>query len=99
MIRFVRTASIMPGKLPEAVAFANQIREYCKKKYSTQIELRMPMGGNPDRISWTSNYNSIADLEEVLSKLAVDKKYIEQLSRVADYFISGSIFDEIWRAI
>lgn len=45
MIRFVRTANVMTGKLPEAVAFANQIREYCKKKYNIQIEIRMPVGG------------------------------------------------------
>ena len=59
MIRFVRTASIAPGKFGDAVAFAKQISEFVRRQYGVQLEVLMPVGGNPYRIAWRAEYEGL----------------------------------------
>jgi hypothetical protein len=51
MIAFVRSYSIMPGKTPDAVAVAHKIKKHAKEKHGFEINLIMPIGGNPNRIA------------------------------------------------
>ena len=99
MIRFVRTSSIAPGKLGNALAFARQISEYVGKQYGVEMQLMMPVGGNPHRIAWRAEYANLGAMEEHQSKLMVDPKYIEILAKGGENFIAGSINDAIWRVI
>jgi len=59
----------------------------------------MPIGGNPYRITWTSRYQNLGELEEKNLKMLADQKYIELLTVGNDIFIAGSAFDTIWRVI
>jgi hypothetical protein len=61
MISFTRSASIAPGKTREAMAFAVQIAKLVKDKYGITIEIRLPVGGNPNRIAWHARYESLAE--------------------------------------
>jgi len=99
MIRFVRTASIAPGKFEEALAFAREISAYMGKKYSVKLEVMMPIGGNPQRIAWRAEYASLGALEEIQSKVVADKKYWDIVSKGTTYFIAGSLNDNIWRTV
>jgi hypothetical protein len=51
MITITRTASIAPGKSGNAVAFGHQIAKYLKEKYGATLEVLMPIGGSPLRIT------------------------------------------------
>ena len=99
MIVFTRTASIAPGKAGAAAAFAHQVAAYLKSSLGIDVEVLMPVGGNPYRITWSSRYQSLGELEEKNLKMLADQKYIQLLTVGNDIFIAGSAFDTIWRAI
>ena len=99
MIRFVRTASIAPGKLGDALAFAKQIAEFVGKNFGVQLEIMMPVGGNPNRVAWRAEYASLATMEEMQMKMLADPKYLEMVSKGAANFIPGSVNDVIWRTV
>ncbi len=99
MISFVRTYSIMPGKVGEAVAFARKLQTYVKDKYNIDMGLSMPIGGNPNRIAFVSMASGLADLEAVMGKLAADLDYQQMLVGNAASVVPGSVHDELWRSI
>lgn len=99
MIRFVRTASIAPGKLGEALAFAKEISEYIGKQFGVKLEVMMPVGGNPQRVAWRAEYANLAAMEEMQTKMLADPKYMEFVSKGGANFIAGSLNDAIWRTV
>jgi len=99
MIQFSRTASVGPGKVGDALGFANEISGYLQKQYDIKTQVLMPVGGNPHRISWRSEYPNLAALEAIQSKFPTDEKYMALLAKGAPNFIPGSVTDEIWRTL
>jgi hypothetical protein len=99
MIRFVRTASIAPGKLGDALAFAKQISEHVHKATGVKLEVMMPVGGNPQRIAWRAEYESLGAMETAQLKTLADPKYQELVARGSSNFIAGSVNDSIWRTM
>ncbi len=99
MIRFVRTASVAPGKLGDALAFAKKIADFLEKQHGVHLEVMMPVGGNPHRIAWRSEYADLATMEKITSKYMGDAKYLKLLSEGGPNFIAGSVNDAIWRTI
>lgn len=99
MIAFNRVASIAPGKTGETVAFAHQISAYMKDAYGVQLEVLMPIGGNPQRIAWTARYQDLAALEAVNTRLLADTKYWEIVNKATACFLPGSVNDSIWRVV
>jgi len=99
MITMHRSASILPGKLTDAVVFAKQIAAYFKDVTGVEARVVMPIGGNPGRIGWTTRYDNLGAVETVMGKLMADPKYAEVTAKGAEIFIAGSMHDEIWREI
>jgi hypothetical protein len=99
MIRFVRTASIAPGRLGDSVVFAKQIVDYIGKNFGVKLEVMLPVGGNPNRIAWRTEYANLAALEDFTSRSSADPKYAELVKSGAMNFIAGSVHDSIWRTI
>lgn len=97
MIVFTRVATIAAGKTGAAVAFAHEIAGYMKKAYKVELEVMMPVGGNPQRVAWVTRYKDLAALDAVSSKLLADKKYWEVVGKAAELFMAGSMHDSIWR--
>jgi hypothetical protein len=98
VIYFVRTGAVAPGKGIPASAFAQKIVDYWKTNYDTELELRRPIGGNPNRIAFVSRYKDLAEFDAVSQKSMADKKYLELLTSASDLWIAGSLRDEIWRS-
>jgi hypothetical protein len=99
MITIIRTVAIAPGKMGDALAFANQIAKYFKEKYARTVEVLMPVGGNPARIAWLSNYESLAQWEAFTAKLHADPDYMGMIAKNTPVFLPGLINDDIWRTI
>ena len=99
MIRFVRTASVAPGKLGDALAFAKKVAEYLGKQHGVQMEVMMPVGGNPHRIAWRGEYTDLATMEKMTAKYMADPKYLKLLSEGGANFVAGSLNDAIWRTV
>jgi hypothetical protein len=98
MIYFARTGAVAPGKGLPAFAFAQKIVEYWKTNYDRELELRRPIGGNPNRIAFVGRYQDLAEFDAVSQKSMADKKYLELLSTGGELWIAGSLQDEIWRS-
>ena len=98
MIYFVRTGAVAPGKGAHAFAFAQKIVKYWKTNFDKELELRRPIGGNPNRIAFVGRYKDLAEFDAVSQKSMADKKYMELVSSAADLWIAGSLRDEIWRS-
>ena len=99
MIAFNRMADVAPGKMGSAMAFAHEICAYMKEAHKIDLEVLLPIGGNPQRIAWSTHYADLAALDKVSSGVLADKKYWELLNKSADCFIAGSMHDSIWRGV
>ena len=99
MIAFYRSACIAPGKFGSAMTFAREIAAYIKDKHGLDLQIGIPIGGNPQRVGWSARYESLAALEASQTKLLADQKYMDMVARGGDNFIAGSIHDDIWRIL
>ncbi len=99
MIAFLRVASIKPGKTGAAMMFAKEITTFIKAGHGLELEVLTPIGGNPQRVAWSTRYTDLAALETAMKKLTADAKYWELVNSGADCFIAGSMRDEIWQTL
>lgn len=99
MIHLTRTASVAPGEFGNALAFAKQVNEHIATTHGVTLNLLVPVGGDPNRLAWTSTYPDLGALGDLHSKLLGDRKYGEILNDGAKSFIAGSVFDQIWRTL
>ncbi|UVO34685.1 hypothetical protein KUL72_24870 [Bradyrhizobium arachidis] len=99
MIAFRRTASIAPGMFSSAMAFANEIKVQVKVTTGIDLQIALPIGGNPSRVSWLANYENLAQLDAMSVKLLSDPKYQELIKKAAGIIVPETTVDEIWRTI
>jgi hypothetical protein len=99
MIAFYRSAAIAPGKVASAVAFAKEIAAYITSTHGAEVSVAVPVGGNPNRIGWSTRHESLADFDTMLVALMSDPAYGALVAGSSDNFIPGSVHDEIWRVI
>jgi hypothetical protein len=99
VIAFNRVASIAPGKTPSAIAFAHEIAAYMKEAYKVELEVLLPIGGNPQRIAWSARYKDLAAMDAVSTKVLADKHYWTVVTKGNDNFLAGSMHDTLWRVV
>ena len=99
MIVFNCIANIASCKTAIAIAFAHEIAGHLKASDDLDLTVLQPVGGNPQRISWSTRYKDLAALDALSQKLPTDKKYWELVGKASDNFIAGSMHDSIWRTL
>ena len=99
MMAFIRVVSVKPGKQVTAMAFAKEISTFLKRSHDLDVEVLRPVGGNPQRIAWSTRYADMAALEASSTRMIADPKYWEQVNAAADCFIAGSMHDGIWQTV
>ena len=99
MIHFVRTVSIAPGRMAEAMAFAKEIASYSEGLTGFKVEVSVPIAGNPSRIAWHLQYRDLAELEGAVSKINADAKFAELARAGSALMVPGGTNDTIWRTI
>lgn len=99
MIAFNRVASVAPGKTGATITFAHEIAAYMKDAYGVKLEVLLPVGGNPQRIAWTTRYKNLAAMDDINARILADAKYWELVNKASANFLPGSINDSIWRVI
>ena len=99
MVVFSRGAAIAPGKTASAIAFAHEISAYLKTSVRIELEVLMPIGGNPNRIGWSTRYKDLATMEATMAKMTADPKYWELVNSGTANFMPGSIRDSMWRTL
>lgn len=96
MISFTRTAGVAAGKTAGAIGFAHEVSAHFKKHYDVDMEVLMPVGGNPSRITWAARYPDMATMEAVRAKSLADRAYMALVAKGTDLFVAGSLRDAIW---
>jgi hypothetical protein len=97
MIAFVRVACVKPGKQGAAMAFAKEVSAFLKGNYHLDLEVLRPIGGNPQRIAWSTRYADMTAMDTITNKFLADPKYWELLNSASECFIAGATRDEIWQ--
>ncbi|MCC7100726.1 MAG: hypothetical protein IT500_14170 [Rubrivivax sp.] len=99
MITLHRSASIIPGHVASAIGFAKEVAALIKARTGTEVAVALPVAGNPNRVSWTAHFESLADFERTMDRLRLDAPYGELVAKGGMNFIPGTVFDELWRSI
>jgi len=99
MITFVRTESIAPGKLVEALTFTQQIAAFVEKIIGHKVGVSVPVGGNPFRVAWVVAMPDLAALEASFKTLQMNPEYMRQVEAAAPCFLPGEARDEIWSSL
>jgi len=99
MIIFTRTACIAPGQTLSAMVFAREVAGHIKKNTGVQLEVMIPVGGNPNRVAWTSRYENLGAFEQLQSTISADMAYLQMVAGGADNFIAGSVEDTFWKPV
>ena len=99
MILIARSIGIAPGKNADAVAQAKEVANYFSKNYGVELQVSIPLGGNPQRLVWTGSYDNMAHMEEILGKMAADAAFGELAMKGMDCYVAGSMNDTILRTV
>jgi hypothetical protein len=99
MITFVRTATALPGKAIELLAFAREIAAVVKNASGAQLTVGATVGGANGEVAWIANYENLAHLEEAFVKLMASAEYRDAIKKVEHLAVPGSSRDQIWRHI
>ncbi len=99
MIRWTRSARIVPGKILQTMQWAKEIAEYVNNKYKTQVTVYMDSFGEVGTIRWYCDYADLAALEKIGTQLVTDQEYWEKLKKSVELLTPGSAFDTVMRAV
>ena len=99
MVRWTRSARIVPGKYLGAVQWAKEVAEYVNTKYKTQVSVYMDYFGEYGTIRWFCDYPDLAAFEKLANQLITDQEYIGKLKSGTGLLTPGSAFDTVMRAI
>ncbi len=58
---------IAPGKNADAMAFAREVTKHIKDAFKREVHIRIAIGGNPNRIAFSSRYADLADFESAMA--------------------------------
>jgi NIPSNAP len=97
MITLVRTSTTMQGKAPEARAFASEIGDLVSRITGNQVRVGMRIGGNVSEICWIVQFESLAQLEEQMTKWVSNAEFQAMAKRSEGLFVSGSNNDQIFQ--
>jgi hypothetical protein len=99
MIRWTRSARIVPAKFLEAMQWAKDIAEFTNKKHGTKTTVYLDSFGEYGTIRWFWDCDDLATLEKVGYQLFADPEYLQKISRGPELLMPDSVVDTVMRAI
>ena len=99
MIQFYRSASVLPGKMADAIAHAKAIANHLETSHGYKVEVCVPFGGKIGRIQWRTENRDLAELEARMNKMSADAKMAEFGKKASEIFLPGTVEDAIWRTV
>jgi hypothetical protein len=99
MIRWTRSARIVPAKFMEAIQWSKEVAEFISKKYDVQATVYIDSFGEYGTIRWFNDHADMATMEKFGKKFLADPEYWQIISRGPDLLVSGSIVDTVMRSI
>ncbi len=97
MITFVRTLSIAPGKHAQVMSFTRQVQKLFAEKYGIELRAAAPIGGDPNRIAYSSSFATLLEYEQALLKISADPQYQKLVAAYLPHIDHGATHDQLWR--
>ena len=97
MITVIRSATVAPGKLADAITFAKETAALSSRLTGNEVRLVSALAGAIPTIAWMSTYKDLASYETGIGKLMGSQEWLTALKKCAGVFVDGSIRNEIWR--
>jgi hypothetical protein len=97
MITLIRSATIMPGKVVEARAWASEVGDLVSRIMGKQLRVGTRIGGNVGEICWIVQFESLAQLEEQFAKWLSNSEYQAMAKRTEGLLVPGSVNDQIFQ--
>lgn len=95
MYRFIRKATIVNAAVvPAATSFGMEVSGYLTKTYGIQVKTGMMMFGHLN-MHWHFDIDSLDKLGELNTKLIQDKNYTAMLAKAKDFWVDGSLKDQV----
>jgi len=101
-VRWMRSAQVSRGRIPEGLSWAKEVSAYVEKKYNTPtVEVFMDTFGDAGTLRWMIDFPDLAAVETAFAKLMNDPDYWKMLEKVgkSELFIDGSVVDTVSRKI
>jgi hypothetical protein len=96
----MRKARVAPGQFLEAIGFATEIADYVKKfEGLPPVHVFMDSFGDMTTLRWVADYESLAAMETLSTKMMSDQEYLNKVNRSSHLFIPGSLKDVVMRLI
>ncbi len=99
MITAIRTTQAMPGKLLDTVAWAKEGAAIAKRVTGKELVVSVTFGGVISELAWIGQYDTVAQLEEALTKGMADREFANAMAKAEHLLIPGSTRDHIWKHI
>jgi hypothetical protein len=100
MIRFQRSGKVKNGKLQDGMRFAKEVSEYINAKYAPiSVQAFSELFGDMATIHWHVDYDDLAALESIHTKLLADQEYWAIVNKGTDCYIDGSFQDSLISSI
>jgi len=97
MITFVRSLTVQPGKIGEAVGWGKELVGIFKRVTGKDLALCTSFGGAIGALAWIGHYDSMAQIEDMLTKLMADREYLTAIGKAGQLAVPGSGHDQFWR--
>jgi hypothetical protein len=97
MITVIRTATAFPGMSGEALSWAKEIAALLKRETGKDQLVCTAFAGLLAEIAWIGQYDSVAQYDEMRSKVIANREYIETVKKARQMFVPGSERDQIWK--
>ncbi len=99
MVRWTRSARIVPAKYLEAVKWGKDVSDYITTKFKIKVDVYVDSFGEFGTIRWFCDYPDLAALENHQRQILADSEYLPKVSKGAELLMPGTAFDTVMRSI
>jgi hypothetical protein len=96
VITVIRTAAAFPGTTGEALG-AKEIATIVKLATGNEQIVCTVFAGLLSDIAWIGQYDSVAEYDELRTKVVSDHDYVAAAKKARNLFVPGSERDQVWK--
>ena len=95
MYRFTRYATLQNAVyVPQAIGWSAELCGYFTKTYKIPLKAGVELFGDLN-IHWEFELDSLDKMSELNNKLVSDKTYIQMLEKGKDFWVPGTVRDQL----
>ena len=99
MIVSVRTFDLKEDKYFEGIQWAQSMTKLFSDEFGVQVKILTAVSGPTQQIHFVSEHDSLADFEELMSKMLVHSKVQEFSKQRAEFSVEGTSEHNIFRSL